>query len=208
MVRKLHAQAIIYEEDAENAIYIDCEGFADKSPALIGILHGDDFEQVVLDPVLSPVAIARGHRISTLPVEANQLVLNSESLSVPIVGFTQHEPRIFSKYANIDLEDHYRDAHKIAKRWRSILYPDHRLSSNGLKDFLDFIEYPVGSYLGYKKTTKRLKDVRDMIKKHTKYDDLTPVAKAKWTKLLQHNEIDCRGMQELVQLASRELDEL
>jgi hypothetical protein len=45
-----------------------------------------------------------------------------------------------------------------------------------------------------------------MLGKRGAYRALTPVVKAKWTKLLEHNEIDCRGMRALVLLATKELE--
>ena len=40
---------VISREDAARAIYVDFEGFKDKSPCLIGILVEGVLEQVVLD---------------------------------------------------------------------------------------------------------------------------------------------------------------
>jgi hypothetical protein len=44
-----------------------------------------------------------------------------------------------------------------------------------------------------------------MLQKRGSYERLTPVKKAQWTKLLDHNSIDCRGMQALVIRAATEL---
>ncbi len=41
---------------ARDAIYIDFEGFQDQPPALLGILVGGEFEQVVFDRSLAEAA--------------------------------------------------------------------------------------------------------------------------------------------------------
>jgi len=108
-------------------------------------------------------------------------------------------------YAQTDITDCYRDARMIAKRWVNRLHATEPINGRGLKDFLAFIEFPRGAYLGERKATKRIKAVRDMLRKKGSFEALTPVVKAKWTKLLEHNAIDCRGMRSLVLRAATEL---
>lgn len=55
-----------------------------------------------------------------------------------------------------------------------------------------------GDYLGVKQTTQRIKAVEDMLARKGVCELLTPVNKAKWTKLLEHNKIDVLGMKKLV----------
>ena len=43
-----------------------------------------------------------------------------------------------------------------------------------------------------------------MLAKRKNFEDLTPVVKAKWTKLLDHNKIDVQGMKFLVMNAVKE----
>ena len=46
-----------------------------------------------------------------------------------------------------------------------------------------------------------------MIVRRGRYDALTPVAKGEWTKLMNHNAIDCRGMRALVEVSTAALGE-
>lgn len=159
----------------------------------------------MLDPELESVAQARNHRLASFESEAARL----RSLAITegrfIVAYTQHERDLFLKYGGVDITDSYRDAHKLARRWRNRLHRDTPITGRGLIDFLRIINFPRGTYLGRQKSTKRIKAVRDMIRSRGSYDRLTRVKKAQWTKLLQHNEIDCRGMRALVIRAALEL---
>jgi hypothetical protein len=203
--RKPNPHALISIAEAHRAIYIDCEGFENRSPTLLGILVGEALEQVVLDPDLAVVAEARNHRLSTFKREAAQLLERSVNESRLIVAYSQHERNLFMTYAQVDIVDAYRDARMIAKRWRNALHPENSSDGRGLKDFLEFIKFPRGIHLGHRKSTKRIKAVLDMIKIRKTYEALTPVKKAQWTKLLEHNAIDCRGMRELVMRAAGEM---
>jgi hypothetical protein len=203
--RRPNPHKVISPSEAERGIYIDCEGFEDQAPTLIGVLIGDDLDQIVLDPELQPAAIAKGLRVSVLSKEASRLQQLSVREERLIVAYSQHERNLLMTYAQIDITDCYRDALMIAKRWKSILYPEAWLNGRGLKDFLEFIGFPRGVHLGHQKSTKRIKAVRDMLRVKGSFEALTPVKKAQWTKLLEHNAIDCRGMRALVIRASAEL---
>jgi len=206
--RRVNPQARISTPQAERAIYVDCEGFEGKSPALIGIQIGDDPpEQVVLDPALELVAEACDHRLSTFQAEAGRILERSETDDRMIVSYSQHEREIFQAFADTDIGSRYKDARMIAKRWRNTLHREIPLSGRGVKDFLEIVGYARGKYLGDRKTTKRLRAVRDMLSRRGSYEALTPVVKAQWTKLLEHNRIDCDGMRYLVLKCARELEE-
>ena len=122
-----------------------------------------------------------------------------------IVAYSEHEWNLFSKYAEIDIADHYCDARKLAKRWRNRLHPDRPLPNHGLQDFLRIINFPRRPYLGQKKSTKRIKAVKDMVLSRGSFEALTSTKKAQWTKLLEHNAVDCWGMRALVIHAALEL---
>lgn len=198
-------EARLSQAEAERAIYIDFEGFEDHSPSLLGILIDNTLEQVVLDARLSLAAEAKNLRVATLHDSVRDLLAQSKAEGRLIVAYSQHEKNVIEKFAQTDLTGPYRDARMIAKRWRTICHTGRPIGGRGLKDFLEFINFPRGTYLGEKKSTSRLKSVGDMLARKENYQALTPVAKAKWTKLLEHNEIDCRGMCALVVLAAKEL---
>lgn len=209
MIRRgVNPHAVISTKEAERGIYIDFEGFEEKPPTLLGILIDNHLEQVVLDPEMELVAAARGHRLCSLDAEARRLLKLSSDEQRLIIAYSQHERKQIVTYAQIDIGGHYRDARMIAKRWRITLHLDKPLAGNGLKDFLEFIDFSRRSHLGQRKSTKRIRAVRDGIRAKHSYHALTAVQKAQWTKLLEHNAIDCHGMRALSVLAARELEEL
>ena len=196
----------VTRNEAERAIYIDFEGFEDASPSLLGILVGESLEQVVFDHRLSLAAKAKGLPIERLQECISRLQARSTAESRLIVAYSQHERNVIRNFADIDLTGQYRDARKILKRWKNRCHRVAPISGWGLKDFFAFTNYPRGTYLGERKTTSRLRAVSDMLEKRGSYDLLTPVVKSKWTKLLEHNKIDCIGMRDLILHAAGELD--
>jgi hypothetical protein len=80
------------------------------------------------------------------------------------------------------------------------------MNARGLKDYLKLIEHERLPHLGNQKSTKRLKAVRDMIRVKKTYEALTPTKKRQWTILLDHNRVDCVGLQALVLRAASELE--
>lgn len=203
---KLSEEGLISLAEARAAIYIDFEGFEDLTPSLLGIRIESSLTQVVLDPKLHLAAEAKNLPSSTLRETIEQLITRCRRERRLIIGFSQHEKTVIKQYGDIDLTGLYRDARMIAKRWKNKRHHGEPLASWGLKDFLAFINYARGAHLGGQKSTSRLKAVGDMLAKKQDYQRLTPVAKAKWTKLLEHNQIDCEGMQALVLKAAGELE--
>jgi hypothetical protein len=193
-------------DEARRAIYIDFEGFEDTSPSLIGILVGDSLEQVVLDHRLENAAKAKGLPMERLQECISRIQIRSSNESRLIIAYSQHEKNVILNYANVDLTGIYRDARKILKRWKNKYHRDLPIQGWGLKDFFTFVNYPRGAYLGERKTTSRLRAVADMLEKRGAYELLTPVVKSKWTKLLEYNRIDCKGMRDLILHATGEFD--
>lgn len=93
--RRPNPHSLISPVEAERAIYVDCEGFTDKSPSLIGVLIGDGIEQIVLDSELQRVAIARHHRLASFSAEAARLHQLSTQENRVIVAYSQHERNLF-----------------------------------------------------------------------------------------------------------------
>jgi len=182
---------------AERAIYIDFEGFTDQTPALIGILIDDQFEQVVLDPRLQQAAEAKHLRVVSQVAIIKEVVNRANSEKRQIVAYTQHEKNVVHRFANIDVTGPYRDARMIAMRWRRRPFETGN-TDRTLKNYLKAIGFIRGAYLGERLSTTRLGEVIKMLDERTTYDNLTAVKKAKWTKLLSHNRIDCLGMKALV----------
>lgn len=202
-VKKLHRS--LSAAESERAIFVDFEGFQDQPPSLIGMLVDGSLTQVVLDPRLTAAASAKGCRVAALRDVALALKRWCQQGNRKLVGYSQHELRVFSDYADVDFRDEYRDARMIAKRWWNICRPGVPRPDHSLKTFLAAIGKPCPSYFGERKMTSRLRSVIGMLSTRRTYAALTPVVKAKWRKVLSYNEYDCRGMQALVAIASREI---
>jgi hypothetical protein len=192
-------------DEVERAIFFDFEGLADDSPALVGILVEGQLQQLVLRESLTSAAEATGLRVTVLPLALLALVERCSREDRRLVAFTSHESRTASSFAQIDLGVHYRDAHKIAKRWRNSCLPSAIPRDNSLAAFLKIIGYPVPRHLGTQQSAARLRYVEDQLQRRGSYAELTPVAKRKWKAFLRHNEADCRGMAALVRTASADL---
>lgn len=207
-VSKIKPDACISVIEAKRAIYIDFECFMGKPPSLAGALIEDEFEQIVFEPRLQPAAEAKGLRVGSLQEFVADMIEVSLKSNRCIVAYSEHEKNIIHEYAGINLGTRYRDARKIAIRWKKQFHRDERMDAKGLKDFLKLINFPRGDYLGKQETTSRLRAVIEMLERRGRYNDLTPVVKAKWTKLLEHNRIDCVGMCALTSRAAKEIESI
>ena len=185
-------------EEAKKAVYIDFEGFTDRSPSLVGVLIGGNFEQIALDPRLSLAAAHIGIKSFEAKSWAKSIVGFAESNGLRIIAFSSHEKAVFKAHFDISIDHVYADARMIAKQLRKHLNYEGNSPPRSLKEYLKAIDFPRGDYLGERKSTSRLKAVIDMLERRHSFEKLTPVVKAKWTKLLEHNRIDVIGMRELV----------
>lgn len=195
----------INPDEAHRAIYFDFEGLAEHSPALLGILVEGNLDQLVLRESLASAAEATGLRVTALSLALSELVERCGREDRLLVAFTTHESTVASKFAEVDLGEHYRDAHKIAKRWRNSCTPPSIPRDNTLLAFLHLIGYPVPRYLGIQQSAARLRYVETQLGRRGSYAKLTAAAKRKWKAFLRHNEVDCRGMAALVRRASDDL---
>ena len=130
--------------EARDAIYIDFEGFKDREPSLIGIRVEENFEQVLLDPALSDAARAKGLKVQALKEVVKDLVDQADLESRRIIAFTQSEINKIEQYTGQgeSLLPHYRDAHKIAKRWYNRNHHGEGIAGWSLKDFMAFLGNP------------------------------------------------------------------
>jgi hypothetical protein len=197
---------VISREEAARAIYVDFEGFKDKSPCLIGILVEGALEQVVLDRRLFAAAVASRCRQASIEAVAGELMTRCRSEGRRLVGYSQHERRMFWQHAGIDFIEEYRDARMIANRWWNKCRKGVVRVDNTLKSYLEAIGYPMPASLGTGNTTARLQAVIEMLERRLRYPDLTPCVQAKWRDLLAYNRHDCRGMKKLISIAVWGLD--
>jgi hypothetical protein len=197
--------------DSKTAIYIDFEGFMSKPPTLVGWCCDQHFAQVVFDRALQSAAYAKGLPVQEGYRAISNLLARAKGERRRIVAFSQFDKNVAFNELGLDLSPVYADARLIGVQWLKRLkrrHPNWRSTNpnwdidRNLKSFLELIGYHRPIHLGIEKTTSRIKHVKDqLITRGWSYDALTPVAKAKWTKLLDHNRHDVLGMIELVKKA-------
>lgn len=202
VAKKAHAN--FSQEEASRAIYVDFEGFKDKTPSLVGILVDAVLTQVVLDPRLFPAAVVQGCKPGSVQEVARDLRERCQAEGRTLVAYSGHELRTFSTYSGVDFSDVYRNALLIARRWWNVSHYGKPIDRK-LKTFLAAIGAPMPAFLGVGNATSRLRAVIDMLERRHTYGALTPVVRKKWRYLLDYNAHDCRGTQRLVSHAVREL---
>ena len=191
-------QKRITPREAEKAVYLDFEGTVGRAPGLVGVKFDGLFEQICLWSELESAATSTGIRmmeIRDFGIYLSSLVEKGRC----IVGFTSHENTMLEQFADIQLGDSYRDAHKIIKRWMRLNGP--RLASWDLQSMAQSYlpSRPAAFRAG--NAASRLRAVTSMLETRRSFEALTPVVKAKWTKLLRYNEMDVVEMEQLVRLA-------
>jgi len=204
MVRRKDPTRYTTQYEVRRGIYIDFEGYENHPPALTGVLCEDQLEQVVFCTGIANAADAKGLRVASFEGEIERIIERCEEEDRKLFAFSRHEWNKVSKYTELGESFGlvFRDGHKVAKRWYnrlkmddpSLTRPDHM----SLQFLAGIIGFDRPKYLGDKIATSRLRYVLEMLKKRGSYESLTPVAKGKWTKLLSHNEWDCRALQQLM----------
>ncbi len=192
------------KNQAQRGIYIDFEGLRKESPALLGILVDNEIDQIILDKRLRKISEAREDcRFSNLDEEIERLFYIAEKDTRKLIAYSWMEKNLIKKYCSIirveeKLNEFYLDAYAVARKWVVDFQEQEKIESMSLKSLSAFLGYPYPTYLGHQQAAARIRYVRDMIQGKERYQDLTPVAKAKWTKLLQYNQLDCTNTQILM----------
>lgn len=188
--------------EARRAIYIDFEGLLNQAPSMIGVSIDSRFYQAAFDEGLRPAAAAKKIRVRRADELAGGLLERALREKRRIAAFSDCEKRIFRKYYGLDLSPVYADASRIVRKWAAGAYPDLKPRSKTLKAYLKLIGYERATCLGERQAAQRIRAVRDMCLRRGSYEALTPVVKAKWTKLLEYNKVDVLGMRELCRRAT------
>jgi len=189
---------------AARAIYIDFEGFKDKSPSLVGILVDGNLRQVVLEPRLFSAAVAKNCETSSIEAVARELRARCHAEERVLIGFSKHELSVFKQHAGENFDDVYRNALKIASRWWNVCHQG-KVRPRTLKAYLKAIGEEMPAYLGVGKATSRLKSVIGSVGRRGAYKAVPKGIKTKWRDLLDYNKLDLWGTQSLVTLAVSEL---
>lgn len=210
--------------DAElsRAFYVDFEGPQDGPAVLVGILKvaagEESFRQEVLDEDFQAAAIHSGLAHASVRESLERLADEVSALGAVVIAWSEHELEVFERFgsdrAAATLGSAYRNAIPLAKRWRQKCAPDWHppkspLPNGGrhtLAAYMEKMGYEVPTAFGPYQTGQRLRAVRKMLlTRDHDYEALTHTVKGKWTKVLRHNEHDCRGMRHVCEIAAREL---
>ncbi len=202
-------------EQARRAIYIDFEGNVDAPPVLLGT-HCEDsestgrMEHIVHDPTFWPLtAEAQSPSVAAQSVVAATLVDTLAAVqhraiteNRRVISWSRREADAIRASGCSDetlhfFEEHLVDAKVIAKNWKRRAHPGHRWSRlprvgiHTLDRYMALVGYAVPTAHRPGKTGTRLRSIR------TRLDSGKPLTRglrAHWTKLLNHNFHDCRGM--------------
>jgi hypothetical protein len=217
----------ITKGQAAVAIYIDFEGTMNDPPSLLGILirgsRGDSFRQVALDysfqglPAL-PEANDGALAHSTVEETIEALLGLAEESNLMFVAWSTRELQVVKESdLSADLKRRFENRHinaiTIAKRWRSRFYPkvtfesSGRIRRNALHNYMQLIDYDIPRAYGPGNAASRIKDVKGQMERRETFDQMTPVAKGKWTKLLRHNQHDCSGMRAVIERCADDLNQ-
>ncbi len=202
---------LLTAQEADLAFYVDFEGRQDEAPALLGVLNpigdGSRFRQTVLDERFRSAAAAKGLPVEDIGRAIDALAGEIDASGACVVAWSTHEWDVFSRYASDDattvLRKAFRNGIPLARKWRAAFAPDwtppkSKIPGRGrhsLAAYMARLGYEVPAAFGPNNTGQRLKAVKEMLEARGDYSRLTPTVKGKWTKVLRHNEHDCRGMQ-------------
>lgn len=218
--------------EVDPSIYVDLEGTQYDPPSLLGVLYprgleqdGAAFIQYVFEETLFPAANFRlsgtgdGSWCQTASAAwtfAHVLQLAS-GYDRHIVAWSQHELNVARECLDpTDFERfraRYINAIPFARKWRRKVHPglvppkSLRRGRNQLDWNIKLVGMSLPTAFGPGNTASRIRDVRgQLFKRAGDFNALTPVAKAKWTKLLKHNYFDCLGTREVLRVAMGDSD--
>ena len=218
-------QVRLSRHEVDQAIYIDFEGQTDKHPVVLGILAagclllGDDERSLEPDDVEQYIVADSFHDIASgteLPMEPIQSVVSdlvsyAEENNSVLIGWSNHEAEVVSKYCSPQLAARftavYRSAIPTARSWRTAKSPGRFTRSAGqptnrLSAYLSMIGYKVPPAHGTGRTGVTLGRLAAQIAKGRSFAELPPRLRARWRNLLGHNRHDCLGLREVCRAAT------
>ncbi|MBM3410614.1 MAG: hypothetical protein FJY18_03165 [Bacteroidetes bacterium] len=183
----------------DNLIFIDFEGLIKEDPAIVGVWSDEKFKLVVLDQRLigilqSPLAQEIPISFQTITDFLEHTLQRVRNEKKKIVAFSDREKHVFES-KDLDVTDHYWNAHKDLKKWFKKNDPVNRPKPFALDSILRYFSYPTHTDYGEKQATQRIVHVRNMLESRGQnYSKLTHVAKSKCTKLIRYNQQDVEGL--------------
>ena len=200
--------------EAARALHLDFEGFQKGPPVLAGVRVDGQWSATVFGdvaPSLVPPARAKGIRVTALDDFLRETIDQAVAEDRLVTGFSTREFQVFQDRGveSGRLRPRFVNLLPLGRRWRRETHPevDAKVKAsrarrkragrwvggrgNTLFDFASLLEAPRCRSYGKGCTTSRLKHVMTQIATRGEFSRLTPVAKGKWTRVLQHNEADC-----------------
>jgi hypothetical protein len=201
-------------ETLDRAVVLDFEGFVEAPPALACELVDGREELVVFDEALIAAARRDGLRVLRLERYLRDLVARLRREDRKLLAFSSREAQVVREVLGMDLvaEGRYLDGRPLLRHWRSKRHPEvarkvrarrARLRARGkrvgtegnrLIDYAALAGIAVPRSHAHGHSTSRLRHVRDQLASRGAFENLTPTAKGKWTKLLNHVRFDCTGL--------------
>ncbi len=183
-------------------IFIDFEGNMNGEQFLLGVGYKGEIKQTILDDRLKPLLQHRPYGLNYMrPLEACEGLLDqARENSVPLAGFTTHDLSVIKTVVGHEIDVEYINIHRNVKKWiNRSHYRSYRASGNrpewSLQAISKWMGLTVPSDYARGKTTRRINDVMQGLRvKDGIYSTLTPVQKAKATKLIKHNKFDVESI--------------
>lgn len=207
--------------EAGRAVYIDVECLATRpfpTPALLGVLTGDAFEQCILDPQLAPARVANARsRVAQLADVITDLVDRAEREDRMVVGWSFFDRDVAMRGAPLvatRMRARYRNAIQTARPWRQHIHPSVRIvkeNEHAAKHTLD--KYAVLARYDDARVFARATPARWI--RHTidqlaatggRYRHATKQARRDWHTLLEYNHHDCLAVRHITLKATKELE--
>ena len=199
--RPSYRSASLTSREADRAIYIDFEGFTDRSPDLLGIQCEETFKQVVLQRSLASTSSNGSTSFQPIQSILLQLKRRAESENRKIIAFSEHEADVARRFAQVDLLPVYKNARIIAESWSKSMLRIDNTPPQTLKDYLALIDFKYPPQIGVGQATNRLRIVQESIRHCGNYERCPESVKREWRNLLEYNRLDCVGMRFLVKTA-------
>ena len=200
--------------EAARALHLDFEGFKNGPPVFAGVRVDGGWTATVFGdvaPNLVPAAEAKGLPVATLDAFLHETIERAVAEDRVITGFSTREFMVFAErgVASEHLRSRFVNLLPLGRRWRRETHPEVDAGvkasrarrtragrwvgghGNTLLDFARLLEAPRRASYGKGCTTSRLRHVMSQVERRGGYSRLTPTAKGKWTRVLQHNETDC-----------------
>lgn len=199
--------------EVRRAIYIDFEGTAREPASFLGLFCEGVWSAAIIEPALFPAVVAhpRGQLFAVDRVQAcRDLMTKAEQEERQIIAWSNRERDEIISYDAWTEAERLRWATRVlnalppAKAWARRTRTEipvipgakggreNRWSLSGFRKATGYPE--ISSLFEPGKTASRIRTVRGQLLKRGEYQSLTPVAKAKWSKVLTHNYHDCASL--------------